>query len=72
MKHWTVRVRITTEDPDTGKEKGRNEAYLVAADTIDAAQVITKEYFKGLMCDYEIRGISGSNIIEYVNTETIA
>ena len=61
MKHWTVRVRITTVDPETGKEKGKNENYLVAADSTDAASTITKEYFKGVMADYEIRGISGSN-----------
>lgn len=71
MKHWTVRVRISTENPDTGKVTGRNETYLLQAETIDAAQIITKEYFKGLMSDYEIRGISGSNIIEYITTSTL-
>lgn len=70
MKHWTVRVRITSTDPETGKEKRRNETYLVAADSTDAASVITKEYFKGIMEDYEISGISRSNVIEYITTDT--
>ena len=63
-------AQLFQTDPETGKEKRRNETYLVAADSTDAASVITKEYFKGIMEDYEISGISRSNVIEYITTDT--
>ena len=31
MSHWTVRVRVTSEDLDTGKVRAKMETYLVNA-----------------------------------------
>jgi hypothetical protein len=71
MNHWTVRVRTTTEDLDSGKLRARTETYLVEAETIEAAQTLVREYFKGMTFDHEIRSVSGSNVLEYISAETL-
>lgn len=71
MNHWTVRVRVTSEDLDSGKLRAKVETYLVEAETIEAAQTLVREYFKGMTLDNEIRSISGSNILEYISADTL-
>jgi hypothetical protein len=72
MNHWNVRVRVTTEDLDTGKIRGKMENYLIEAETIEAAQTLIREYFRGLTIDHEIRGISKSGITEYISAESLS
>lgn len=67
MNHWTVRVRVTSEDLDTGKLRAKMETYLVNADTIEQAQALIREHFRGLTLDHEVRGIGKSNILEYID-----
>ena len=71
MNHWTVRVRVTSEDIDSGKLRAKVETYLIQAETIEAAQTLVREYFKGMTLDHEIRSISGSNVLEYISAETL-
>lgn len=72
MSHWTIRVRITEEDMETGKLRGKTETYLVQAETIEAAQVMIREFFRGLTLDHEVRSISKSGITEYITTESLS
>ncbi len=67
MSNWTVRVRVTSEDLDTGKVRAKMEAYLVNADTIEQAQAMIREHFRGMTLDHEVRGISKSGILEYID-----
>jgi hypothetical protein len=71
MNHWNIKVRTTTEDPDTGKLRGKTETYLVQAETIEAAQAIIREFFNGLTTDHEVRSISKSGITEYITVDSI-
>lgn len=72
MNHWTVKVRITEEDMETGKLRGKTETYLVQAETIEASQTMVREFFKGMTLDYEIRSVSKSGVTEYITTETLS
>jgi hypothetical protein len=72
MSHWTIRVRITEEDMETGKLRGKTETYLVQAETIEAAQALIREFFRGLTLDHEVRSISKSGITEYITTESLS
>ena len=72
MSNWTVRVRVTSEDLDTGKVRAKMEAYLVNADTIEQAQAMIKEHFRGMTLDHEVRGISKSGILEYIDGSNLA
>ena len=71
MSHWTVRVRVTSEDLETGKVKAKMETYLVNADTIEQAQALVKDHFRGMTMDHEIRGIGKSGILEYIDGSTV-
>jgi hypothetical protein len=68
MAHWTVKVRTVEEDPDTGKLRGKMEAFLVNAETIEESQSRVRDYFRGMTLDYEIRAVSKSNIIGYIDS----
>ena len=68
MSHWTVRVRVTREDLDTGKVRAKMETYLVNAETIEQAQGLIKDHFRGMTLEHEVRGISKSGILEYINS----
>ena len=72
MSNWTVRVRVTSEDIDTGKVRAKMEAYLVNADTIEQAQAMIREHFRGMTLDHEVRGISKSGILEYIDGSNLA
>lgn len=72
MSHWTVKVRITETDMETGKLRAKTETYLVQAETIEAAQTLVREFFRGLTIDHEVRGISKSGIMEYITTESLS
>ena len=72
MNHWTIKVRITEEDMETGKLRGKTETYLIQADTIEAAQAMIREFFRGLTLDHEVRSVSKSGITEYITTETLS
>lgn len=67
MGNWTVRVRVTSEDLDTGKLRAKMETYLVNTETIDQAQALIREHFRGMTLDHEVRGISKSGILEYID-----
>jgi hypothetical protein len=69
MAHWTVRVKTTEEDPDTGKLRGRQEVFLVRAENIEESQQKVRGYFRGMTIDYEIRAVSKSNIVGYIDSE---
>lgn len=71
MNHWTVRVRITEQDPDTGKMRSKMETYLVEGETIEQAQKLVKEFFRGMTIDYEVRGIGKSGIVEYIDSSIL-
>jgi hypothetical protein len=68
MAHWTVRVKTTTED-DSGKLRSRQEAFLVRAESIEESQARVRDYFSGTMIDYDIRSVSRSNIMGYIDSE---
>jgi hypothetical protein len=72
MSHWTVRVRVTSEDLDTGKVRAKMESYLVSAETIEQAQALIREHFRGMTLDHEVRGISKSGILEYIDGSNFA
>lgn len=72
MSHWTVRVRVTSEDLDTGKVRAKMETYLVNADTIEQAQALIREHFRGMTLDHEVRGIGKSSILEYIDGANLA
>ena len=72
MNHWTVKVRITEEDMETGKLRGKTETYLVQAETIEASQTMVREFFRGLTLDHEVRSVSKSGITEYITTESLS
>ena len=38
MAHWTVRVKTSEEDMDTGKIRRKSEPFLVKAESIEDAQ----------------------------------
>ena len=67
MGHWVVKVRVTTEDMDTGKLRSKTETYLVSAGSIEKAQECIKSHFRGTTMEHEIRGISKSGILEYID-----
>lgn len=67
MSHWTVKVRVSEEDTETGKIRTKMETYLVQADTIEQAQAIIREFFRGLTIDHEVRGVNKSGIVEYID-----
>ena len=68
MAHWTVRVKTTVED-DSGKLKSRQETFLVRAESIEESQARVRDYFRGMTIDYEIRSVSRSNIMGYIDSE---
>ena len=72
MSNWTVRVRVTSEDLETGKVRARMETYLVNAETIEQAQSLIREHFRGMTLDHEVRGISKSGVLEYIDGSNLA
>lgn len=62
MNNWTAKVKVSFEDPETGKIKARTESYLVEAEDIKQVYEIVKKYFNGSINDYEIRGVNKSGI----------
>ena len=71
MNHWSIKVKVTTEDMDTGKLRAKTDTYLVQAETIEAAQTLIRQYFHGTTMEHEVRSISKSGILEYVTAETL-
>jgi len=71
MNHWSIKVKVTTEDLDTGKLKSKTDTYLVQAETIEAAQTIIRQFFHGTTMEHEVRSISKSGILEYVTAESL-
>jgi hypothetical protein len=67
MSHWTVRVRVTSEDVDTGKLRSKMETFLVNAESIEQAQSLIRDHFRTMIVDHEIRGISKSGIVDYID-----
>jgi hypothetical protein len=57
MSFWTVKVKVISEDIDTGKLRGKIETYLVKADSIEESQKLVHDYFKGTTLEYEVRGV---------------
>jgi hypothetical protein len=68
MAHWTIRVKTSEEDIETGKIRRRTEAFLVRAETIEESQSRVRDYFRGMTIDYEISSVSKSNIIGYIDS----
>lgn len=62
MSFWTVKVKVISEDIDTGRVRGKVETYLVKADSIEESQQLVHEYFKGTTLEYEVRGVSKNGI----------
>jgi hypothetical protein len=69
MAHWTVRVKTSEEDMDTGKIRRKSEPFLVKAESIEDAQRRVRDYFRGMTVDYEINSTSKSNIVGYIDNE---
>jgi len=69
MAHWTVRVKTSEEDIETGKIRNKSETFLVRAETIEESQRKVREYFRGMTIDYELRSVSKSNIMGYIDSE---
>lgn len=69
MAHWTVRVKTSEEDIDTGKIRRKSEPFLVKAESIEDAQRRVRDYFRGMTVDYEINSTSKSNIVGYIDNE---
>lgn len=69
MAHWTVRVKTSEEDMDTGKIRRKSEPFLVKAESIEDAQRRIRDYFRGMTVDYEINSTSKSNIVGYIDNE---
>jgi hypothetical protein len=63
---------VTSEDLDTGKLRAKMETYLVSAETIEQAQALIREHFRGMTLDHEVRGISKSGILEYIDGANLA
>jgi hypothetical protein len=72
MNHWSIKVRVTVEDLDTGKLRAKTDTYLVQAETIEAAQGLIRQFFNGTTMDHEIRSISKSGIAEYITVESLS
>jgi hypothetical protein len=68
MAHWTVRVKTSEEDMETGKIRSKSETFLVRAETIEESQRKVREYFRGMTIDYELRSVSKSNIMGYIDS----
>jgi len=69
MAHWTVRVKTSEEDMETGKIRSKSETFLVRAETIEESQRKVREYFRGMTIDYELRSVSRSNIMGYIDND---
>jgi hypothetical protein len=69
MAHWTVRVKTSEEDMETGKIRRKSEPFLVKAESIEDAQRRVRDYFRGMTVDYEINSTSKSNIVGYIDNE---
>ena len=69
MAHWTVRVKTSEEDMETGKIRRKSEPFLVKAESIEDAQRRIRDYFRGMTVDYEINSTSKSNIVGYIDNE---
>ena len=69
MAHWTVRVKTSEEDMDTGKIRRKSEPFLVKAESIEDAQRRVRDYFRNMTVDYEINSTSKSNIVGYIDNE---
>ena len=69
MAHWTVRVKTSEEDMETGKIRRKSEPFLVKAESIEDAQRRVRDYFRNMTVDYEINSTSKSNIVGYIDNE---
>jgi len=69
MAHWTVRVKTSEEDIETGKIRRKSEPFLVKAESIEDAQRRVRDYFRNMTVDYEINSTSKSNIVGYIDNE---
>jgi hypothetical protein len=69
MAHWAVRVKTSEEDMETGKIRSKSETFLVRAETMEESQRKVREYFRGMTIDYELRAVSKSNIMGYIDSE---
>jgi hypothetical protein len=69
MAHWAVRVKTSEEDMETGKIRSKSETFLVRAETMEESQRKVREYFRGMTIDYELRSVSKSNIMGYIDNE---
>jgi len=61
---FKVKVAFITVDEETGKEKRVGQLVLVFANSVEEADKKTKEGMSGMMCDFEIKSISESNILD--------
>jgi|SanBayMetagenome_1026888.scaffolds.fasta_scaffold437398_1 hypothetical protein len=69
MAHWAVRVKTSEEDMETGKIRSKSETFLVRAETMEESQRKVREYFRGMTIDYELRAVSKSNIMGYIDND---
>lgn len=65
--YYLVKVKVKTQDEETGKIKKHIELYLVKAFSVtDAEATVIKKEFSNVGFDYEILSASTSPIIKVV------
>ncbi len=62
---YTGKVKVQTED-DKGKVKNITEIYLIEAVSVTDAEVQLHKKFEGWNLDFEVTGVTKSNIIEVI------
>jgi hypothetical protein len=62
--YFKVKVRYTSADPDSGKEKKINESYIVQADDLKEACKKMEDRLQGSIVSWEIPSITKTNVVD--------
>ena len=68
MTNYVAKVRVTISEDGAEKPKKKTEQYLVQDETPTAVEVTMTKFFEGTTIEWELIGVTKSNILNFVRT----
>jgi hypothetical protein len=65
--YYTAKVKLLVSDAGAKKEKWATEQYLVRAESVTHAEQLVAEDFAGESIDFEVKGVTQSQIVKIIN-----
>ena len=70
MNNYLVKIKVKVSDEDSGKEKFKNEQYLVQDESPTAVEITMTNYFKDTTIEWELTSIVKTNILNVIFPST--